>query len=582
MFRVSRVGRRLVLGFAAGCFALALCFIVGSGSASAHPGHVHGAYADAGPCGPNMQPVGDRGLCTHGPDPAPPGVTAAEVDAPVAFTAAATGPCDGDGQSGNRIQVLYARASDVPDHFSTYQNSFGVWAEQADQTYQASAQETGGYRYLRFVHDANCTISVLKVTVDPADDDSINSFINALTARGYARDDRKYMVFLDVTDLNFCGQGLTYTDDSFGQANWNNIYTSWAVIYSGCWADETTAAHELGHALGAVQDSAPHYSGHGHCTDEWDVMCYKDGPGVSLQYLCGDYNHDARLDCNHDDYFSTNPPSGNYLATHWNVANSQFLGKTNPTRITLDKSSSKYNGKIVVTLSGFSPGYYVNITWPDQTLLAQVTADADGNATTMFRTPLVPLGNYIVRASDSTGNGATTTLRVIPRIMLAPESEGPTGFRFRVYYYGFSPGERVQAQWYNVAGTSYDVLATVTIASNGRGTSLLYVPANATIGKHMIRGKVIGVSRSASTSFTVTGPSAAEEPTATPSPTPSPTATVTPEPTGTPEEPATPIVEETPTIEPSPVETSTPEPAPTEIPTETPTSDASPTPTAES
>ena len=54
------------------------------------------------------------------------------------------------------------------------------------------------------------------------------------------------------------------------------------------------------------------------------------------------------------------------------------------------------------------------------------------------------------------------------RIMLAPDDSGPVGFRFRVYLYGFSPGNQVQVRWYDANGTTYHTLGTLTIAANGR------------------------------------------------------------------------------------------------------------------
>jgi hypothetical protein len=52
-------------------------------------------------------------------------------------------------------------------------------------------------------------------------------------------------------------------------------------------------------------------------------MCYQDAPNVVLSYPCP--ADQPSYDCNHDDYFSTNPPAGSWLATHWNAANNSFL-----------------------------------------------------------------------------------------------------------------------------------------------------------------------------------------------------------------------------------------------------------------
>jgi hypothetical protein len=504
-----RFDRRLLFGFAATLFTLALYFSFTSLPASAHEGHVHDEL-------PSMSiaetTCGEDGLCSHGPDPAPPGVDPSVPDQPADFQASSFAICDGNGVSGRRVQVMYVHASDTPDRYSEFVDSFRGWAAEGDAVYQASAQETGGMRYIRFVHDADCRITVLRVTVSPSGDDNFWNLTDELKWQlDFTQPDRKYLVFLDSNHPDFCGQADVVSlninanaSDPRPSVNPNNNPYGFAVIYNGCWSSNVTIAHELGHTFGAVQRDAPNASRWDHCTDEWDVMCYDDQSGYKLTYPCADYAHNERLDCNHDDYFSTAPNPGPYLSTHWNIANSGWLG-TSGARLVLDKEKSKYNGWINASMSGFSPGQQVTLYWPDLTVIATATADSSGNATARFRTPLAALGTYTIKAQDPAKTTATDLLRVIPRINLN-EFSGDPGKEIRVYYYGYAPGDQVEVRFYSLDGATYEVIGTVTIAANGRGTSLVTIPYAAAPGAHTLRGSVIGAGRSTTTTFTVTQP----------------------------------------------------------------------------
>jgi hypothetical protein len=278
-------------------------------------------------CGTGFR-LGKSKYCTHGPDPAPSGLNVRKRVAPI-VKAGARSPqlaalCDGDGESGLRTQVLYVRASDVPDRYADYVASFRVWAEGASAIYDASAAETGGSRHIRFVHDGSCEISVAHVVIPPEADDEYWASAGAVAALGYDRTDRKYMMFVDA--FVYCGvANFNWTSDEAGPDNASNSGPGWGRTDAGCWSS-AVAAHEHMHNLGGVQLSAPHTSGGAHCFDDYDLMCYKDAPTApDMQILCADGAHESRFDCNHDDYYNTNPPAGSYLRTHWNAADSLFL-----------------------------------------------------------------------------------------------------------------------------------------------------------------------------------------------------------------------------------------------------------------
>lgn len=255
-------------------------------------------------------------------DDPPPGFSLKGVILPVSKPAVHTqSTCDGDGVSGYRVQVLYVRTTDTPSRFVEYLDSFRTWAAETDAVFAASAQETGGQRGVRYVQDPLCNPVVEEVVLPSGSLNDFTSMIAALSSLGFDRVDRKYLDFVEGNA--WCGIADWSSDDRPDViVNRNNQGPSYTYISNSCWS-QTVAAHELMHTLGGVQVTAPHSSQETHCFDMDDLMC-RPTNGWPTQQVCAwaGYLH---FDCNHDDYYSTEPIAGSYLATHWNAANNRFL-----------------------------------------------------------------------------------------------------------------------------------------------------------------------------------------------------------------------------------------------------------------
>ncbi|MET7423470.1 RICIN domain-containing protein [Dactylosporangium sp. NPDC005555] len=329
--RLLLAAAALVLA-AAGLSAPSSAAVPGDGAPSfkmpaddAARGLVYGGFkAGTGRCAGLLEVKAVPGACTHGPDAPFQGLDVKQSVAPL--SGLAVNPlsvvCDGDGVSGNRVQVLYVRGSGNADRYNQYLASIRTWSSQVDDIYSASAAQTGGTRHVRYVTDSGCNIAVSNVAIANSALSDFGNSVNAIKALGYNRTDRKYLMYVDATAL--CGVAYVTLDDRPGQDNANNSGASFSRVDSGCWS-AGPAAHELTHAMGAVMGSSPNHTAYGHCTDDYDIMCYNDGPGTVMRIVCADQAQDNRLDCNKNDYFHTNPPAGSYLATHWNTANNRFL-----------------------------------------------------------------------------------------------------------------------------------------------------------------------------------------------------------------------------------------------------------------
>lgn len=294
--------------------------------------------------------------------------------------------CGGTGTDGNRLQAIYAVAQGATNR---YANVLGVIRNELaaiDDVFAVSAAETGGGRRVRWVNDANCQPTVLNLTLPlTALGNDLSATENALAALGYTAKSRKYLVFADANAL--CGIGDVYPYSQPTNNPNDGAYPMYSRVDTGCWVGSrgsiSPAAHELMHTLGSVMSDAPHATDYGHCTDGAEVMCYSDGSSQAQLAICPS-SHQLVYDCNHDDYFSTNPAAGSYLATHWNTASSSFLAvapvlNAAPTIAVAPAPSSLLTGEALTLTASGTAG--LSWAWSSSSPTCVVDAPAAATAT---------------------------------------------------------------------------------------------------------------------------------------------------------------------------------------------------------
>ena len=288
-------------------------------------------------------------LCSHGPDPVEAfggaaklrqTSAAAEESLPAAPASELTALCSAGGVSGKRIEVIYGVPRDRTNRYAAILAPLRDMMRQVNNNLEAADVATS--QNYRFLCTNGVDVTVRNVTLLPVGVDAtydFNDYVSSLQNQialglgpvDFIANDRLYITYIDLIQdvYPFGGQGELSIDDRPNPAlNANNDARP---RYSmSAYLDMPVIAHEIGHNLGAVQYSAPHSTRAGHCYDEADLMCYDDGgpyfdAGATLTFSCPGV--DWAIDCHDEDYYYPGtPPASNYLATHWNTANSGFLG----------------------------------------------------------------------------------------------------------------------------------------------------------------------------------------------------------------------------------------------------------------
>jgi Fibronectin type III domain len=424
-------------------------------------GHDH-----AVPCGALEELANADGTrdCTHGDDNGlgenRPGRYAETATA--AYQASSDVACFGDGVSGKRVQLLYVRTADRPSRLASARSYLVSLAGQMQERVTASAARTGGSRYIRFVTDADCQVQIPEVVIPIGSDRSFTAMKAAVVAGGYAAANRSYLLISDAESV-YCGIAELEPDATPGPANRSNLIPRYARIDyrapggEACWTPNV-ALHELFHTFGAVQPGSPNATPYGHCTDELDILCYSDGPGIVIKNVClsafNGFLASDLLDCGNDDYFSTNPPPGSYLATHWNTANSAYLS---PVAQVDDRAFGAYRpvtpSRILDTRIQFKAPPASGVTFV-KTVVGEGGVPIDGVGAVVLNVTVVSptaAGYLTVAPDEGTGLPGVSNLnyrpgQVVPNLVVV---QVPSSGRLRIFSSAGSPHVIIDVQgWF--------------------------------------------------------------------------------------------------------------------------------------
>ena len=277
-----------------------------------------------------------------GPLPSSPAVDALLADGPFC---GAERTSDAPSVTGDapHIKVVYAHASDVADRFALFGTAIQRYTKAAAAKVALTSDKT-----LRLDRGSSCGSAFLDIQVvalgHPVAFYATGSVLADVASRLPDRPGVNYLVFVDFAlPVLQAAAGSWAQDDSPWATNVANLtaHSRYAYLQAGgedFFGSEQPASqyadqvlHEVLHTLGAVQPSAPHFSGGAHCYQLFDVMCYTPRDGTSDGFLRDCElgrtapNPGKPLDCGGDDYFNASPAPGSYLAAHWNLYDSGFL-----------------------------------------------------------------------------------------------------------------------------------------------------------------------------------------------------------------------------------------------------------------